>query len=114
MPAIDLSLITPIQLAYLAAIVGAIDFVFGVLAAFRTGTFTAARVADVLANHVLARLIPIYGLALIGTQIPSVFALAVGGLVLYVGETAASLQASLTTMAPSMPATEPTVTPPPL
>ena len=92
---IDLSAITPIQLAVFALVVALIDFLGGVLAALVSRTFDPARIAEVLGRHILLRLFPIYGLAVLGLTVPVFFEAAIGGLVIYVLETAKSLQASL-------------------
>lgn len=103
-----------LQLIALVAIVAALaDLLVAVSAAVRRREFDVAVVADFLATHVLARIIPIVGLAFLasalahGTEgmasvpealtllIAGTWAAALAGVIAYAGETFASLRQSI-------------------
>jgi hypothetical protein len=99
----DLTALTISQLAVLLSLVTIIDVAGGLLDAARAGTLSAQYIAVFLDSHVLKRVFPIIGLALIsktlgeGPDGATLWTLALGGLVAYVLETIRSLALNLPT-----------------
>jgi hypothetical protein len=89
--------------AILTALIAAADVVTAVLAAVRTNSFTLALIAQYLTSHVLQRLFPIIGQAVLGhgfatagmPPIPFFAVTAAASLVAYFLETVHSIQSSV-------------------
>jgi hypothetical protein len=102
-----LPLITVVAFALLLA---AVDTVFNIILALARGDFSAAYVLRFLTSHILLKVFPIVGLAVIGNGsealgIPSIGAAslaATGALALYLLETLGSLRTALSTTSPSL------------
>jgi hypothetical protein len=97
---IDLSNITLYQLLLVTLAVAALDTLSGIFGAIQHGTFTLDLVAEYLKSHVLERVFPIIGLALLSQTIPgagaSIWAIALVGLGTYIAETVASVSSNIT------------------
>ncbi len=71
------------------------DFITGISAAFRTGTFDPQSVTDFLGYHVVGRVLPIAAIAVLGHFEPSLWALAGLAAGAYTVETLASIRDNL-------------------
>jgi hypothetical protein len=99
----DLTALSLASFAALLLLVAAVDTVLGILAALVSKTFSTAKIADFIVNHVLLRVLPIFGLALFGhgiapLGIPAIDAAGVAAaaaLGAYLIETVGSLMAQL-------------------
>lgn len=99
---LDLSALTLAQVFGLLALVAAIDVLGSIALAIVGGKFDLGAVAIWIQSHVLRRVFPIFGLAMVGNGIPQLdipsipFAagLAIAALAAYVLETIASLRDS--------------------
>jgi hypothetical protein len=86
-----------------AAVAALLDFVFGVYAAFRDGTFALDAVAAFVRKHLLGRVFPASTLAIAAyyTGDPIMTATAAAALTAYAAETLASIYGSINPPAPS-------------
>lgn len=96
----DLTHLTIAQLVIVLVVVAAVDTASGILGSISAGSFSVAYVATFLESHVLKRIAPIIGLAIISFSLgdpagAAVFATALAGLVAYVTETIASVAGNL-------------------
>lgn len=96
-------------LVYLTLLAAAADFVVGVWAAFTSGTFALDEVAAFLRVHIVGRVLPIFGLLLLGYLVglvptpeglaafaPTLFTAAgTAAALIYIAETFGSILASL-------------------
>jgi hypothetical protein len=98
---LDLGGLVWTQVAIAAVIVGVIDTLTGIVGAIGGGTFSPSFVATFLSTHVLNRIIPIIGAALLSTQLgagtasQTVFGVALVGLGAYIVETLPSVAGNL-------------------
>lgn len=85
------------SIALTATVFAVADFITGAGAAFRRHEFRLERLNDWVAVHLLGRVMPIAGLAVLGDLFVTDALLVVAGLALatYLAETAASIRASL-------------------
>lgn len=100
---IDLTALALPQFLGLLLLVAGIDTAFSVVLAIANGNFDGEYLLDFLRTHILAKVAPIFALALIGSGVPALgipaippawgFALISGGL--YVANTVASIKGSL-------------------
>ena len=92
-----------------ALIAAFVDFAFGVLAAFRDGTFQLDAIAAFVRKHLLGRVFPVSVLAIAGylTNDPIMIAAGAGALTAYAAETLGSIYKSL--LPQTAPSTETTV-----
>ena len=99
--ALDLNGITWGQVLVASMIVAAVDTATGILGAIGGHTFRWSFVADFLTTHVLSRIIPITGAALLGQELNGtpggrlIFGGAVVGLAAYIIETLPSVSSNL-------------------
>jgi hypothetical protein len=89
---------SPAGIAIYGALTAAfLDFIFGVYAAFRDGTFALDAVAAFLRKHILGRVLPASTLAIVGYYSGSepMIAAAAVALTAYAAETLASIYSSI-------------------
>lgn len=89
------------QIALWVVVLPVLDWVLGVLAAIRDGTFTLDSVASFLRKHVAGRVVPIWMLLLVGffadqwlvpvVDVPALTAVGMAAAGLYVAETIGSI-----------------------
>ena len=113
--ALDLNGITWGQVLVASMIVAAVDTATGILGAIGGHTFRWSFVADFLTTHVLSRIIPITGAALLSVELggtpggDAVFGVALFGLGAYIVQTIPSVGSNLALGSLSLPSM-PTVT----
>lgn len=108
----DLTNLSLVAFFGLLLLVAAIDTGTAIVLSLIRGTFSTAYVMQYLRTHVLLRVFPIFGLALVGhgiaqLSIPAIaaaWAAAVASLVGYIVETIGSLRDSFTASTPPPPA----------
>lgn len=90
------------QAALAVLVVCLVDFLLGVAAAFRDGTFALDAVAAFLRKHVAGRVFPIWVLLFVGHftaeikfgDVPILLSVGIGAAALYVAETVGSIMSS--------------------
>jgi hypothetical protein len=110
MPTLDLSSLTPAQVAVFTVAIAIADFIFSSVAAAAKHTFNWGYVAAWIDSHGVHRILPIVTFLVIGhgfadvlPAMPALWFAGIAFLVTYAGETLASIYGSFTAVKPEPP-----------